>query len=320
MLIRVLIQKLVGLIAFLLLASVFIFLIVDVLPGDPAELMLGTDARPDTLLALRHQLGLDQPLPVQYAAWISGFLRFDFGTSMTYATPVLTLIAERLPVSVPLAVMSLALTTMIAIPLGVLSARQPGSALDRSIRIGLQLALALPNIWLALLLIMSFAVGLHWLPAGGFAGWKSGAWLAFKSLLLPLLALAIPQAAILARIVRAEMLDKAQELFVLGARARGLSEKNILWHHILPNAMLPVLSIMGLQFAFLIAGTVIIETVFSLPGLGRLIFQAITQRDLPLIKGVAMLLVGGVIFINQLVDLLAALIDPRIRRQSGASS
>ena len=319
MLIRVFIRKLVGLIAFLLLASVLIFLIVNVLPGDPATLMLGTDARPDTLQALRHQLGLDQPLLIQYASWVLGFLRFDFGTSMTYATPVLTLIAERLPVSLPLAVMSLALTVVIAIPLGALSAHHDGSTLDRVIKSGLQLALALPNIWLALLLIMIFAVGLHWLPAGGFAGWKSGV-IAFKSLLLPLLALSIPQAAILARIVRAEMRDKAQELFVLGARARGLSEQDILWHHILPNALLPVLSVMGLQFAFLIAGTVIIETVFSLPGLGRLIFQAITQRDLPVIKGVAMLLVGSVILVNQLVDFLAALIDPRLRRQSGASS
>jgi peptide/nickel transport system permease protein len=319
MLIRVFIRKLVGLIAFLLLASVLIFLIVNVLPGDPATLMLGTDARPDTLQALRHQLGLDQPLLIQYASWVLGFLRFDFGTSMTYATPVLTLIAERLPVSLPLAVMSLALTVVIAIPLGALSAHHDGSTLDRVIKSGLQLALALPNIWLALLLIMIFAVGLHWLPAGGFAGWKSGV-IAFKSLLLPLLALAIPQAAILARIVRAEMRDKAQELFVLGARARGLSEQDILWHHILPNALLPVLSVMGLQFAFLIAGTVIIETVFSLPGLGRLIFQAITQRDLPVIKGVAMLLVGSVILVNQLVDFLAALIDPRLRRQGGTSS
>jgi peptide/nickel transport system permease protein len=319
MLIRVFIQKLAGLIAFLLLASVLIFLIVDVLPGDPAALMLGTDARPDTLQALRHQLGLDQPLVVQYASWIIGLLHFDFGTSMTYATPVLTLIAERLPVSLPLAMLSLALTVVIAIPLGALSAHHHGSTLDRVIKNGLQLALALPNIWLALLLIMIFAVGLHWLPAGGFAGWKSGI-MALKSLLLPLLALAIPQAAILARIVRAEIRDKAQENFVSGARARGLSEKDILWHHILPNAMLPVLSVIGLQFAFLIAGTVIIETVFSLPGLGRLIFQSITQRDLPVIKGVAMLLVGSVILVNQAVDLLATLIDPRLRRQSGGSA
>ena len=155
---------------------------------------------------------------------------------------------------------------------------------------------------------------LHWFPAGGFPGWKNGSVGALKSLFLPVLALAFPQAAILARIVRSEMRDKAQENFVLGARARGLPEKDILWHHILPNAMLPVLSIMGLQFSFLIAGTVIIETAFSLPGLGRLIFQAITQRDLPLIKGAAMLLVGSVILVNAVVDFLAVLIDPRLRQ------
>ena len=319
MVIRILIRKLAGLALFLALASLFIFLIVDVLPGDPAELMLGTDARADTLQALRHQLGLDQPLALQYLSWISGLLHFDFGTSMTYGTPVLSLIGERLPVSLPLAVMALALTTLLAIPLGALSAQHYGSRLDHAIKTGFQLTLALPNIWLALLLIMIFAVSLHWFPAGGFAGWKSGLFLGLKSLFLPVLALALPQAAILARIVRAEMRDKAQENFVLGARARGLSENDILWHHILPNAMLPVLSIMGLQFSFLIAGTVIIETVFSLPGLGRLIFQAITQRDLPLIKGTAMLLVGSVILVNYIVDLMATLLDPRLRRSGAAA-
>lgn len=320
MVIRILIRKLAGLALFLALASVMIFLIVDVLPGDPAELMLGTDARPDTLAALRHQLGLDQSLLVQYLSWVSALLRFDLGTSMTYATPVASLIAERLPVSLPLAIMALALTILLAIPLGALSAQHYGSRLDHAIKIGFQLTLALPNIWLALLLIMVFAVSLHWFPAGGFPGWKNGSVGALKSLFLPVLALAFPQAAILARIVRSEMRDKAQENFVLGARARGLPEKDILRHHILPNAMLPVLSIMGLQFSFLIAGTVIIETAFSLPGLGRLIFQAITQRDLPLIKGAAMLLVGSVILVNAVVDFLAVLIDPRLRRQSGAAA
>ena len=319
MVIRILIRKLAGLVLFLALASLLIFLIVDVLPGDPAELMLGTDARPDTLQALRHQLGLDRSLIIQYVSWIGGLLRFDLGTSMTYATPVLTLIAERLPVSLPLAIMALALTTLLAIPLGALSAQHYGSRLDHAIKTGFQLTLALPNIWLALLLIMIFAVSLHWFPAGGFAGWKSGSLIALKSLFLPVLALALPQAAILARIVRAEMRDKAQENFVLGARARGLSERDILWHHILPNALLPVLSIMGLQFSFLLAGTVIIETVFSLPGLGRLIFQAITQRDLPLIKGAAMLLVGSVILVNYIVDLIATLVDPRLRRIGAAA-
>ena len=320
MLIRVLCQRLIGLFGFFILASIVIFLVVDVLPGDPAMLMLGTDARPDTLNALRHQLGLDKPLIIQYFSWVLGLLRLDFGTSMTYATPVLTLIAERLPISLPLAALSLILTALLAIPLGALAGSKKDTATDRLIRIAMQISLAIPNIWLAIVLVLIFAVSLHWLPAGGFAGWGAGVWPALKSLLLPLLALAVPQAAILARIVRAEVIDKSQENFVLGARARGLSEKAILRRHILPNAMLPVLSVMGLQCAFLIAGTVIVETGFSLPGIGRLIFQAINQRDMPVVKGVAMLLVGSVILINAAVDFVATLIDPRLRRRSEALS
>ena len=318
MLIRVLSQRLIGLFGFFVLASIVIFLVVDVLPGDPATLMLGTDARPDTLNALRHQLGLDKPLIIQYFSWASGLVRLDFGTSMTYATPVLTLIAERLPISLPLAAFSLILTALIAIPFGALAGLKKGAATDRIIRSGMQISLAIPNIWLAIVLVLIFAVSLHWLPAGGFPGWGAGVWPAVRSLLLPMVALAVPQAAILARIVRAEVIDKSQENFVLGARARGLSDQAILLRHILPNAMLPVLSVMGLQCAFLIAGTVIVETGFSLPGLGRLIFQAINQRDMPVVKGVAMLLVGSVILINSVVDLAATLIDPRLRRRGEA--
>lgn len=312
---RLIAQKLLTVTLFFFVATLVIFLIVDILPGDPAEMMLGTNARPDTLAALRHELGLDRPNLHQYAAWILGIVHFDFGTSMTYATPVTTLIAERLPVSLPLAVSALLLTAVLALPFGAWAAQQAHRPTDRIIRTGMQILLALPNMWIALILILIFAVTLHWVPAGGFPGWQKGLLEASKSLILPLFALALPQAAILARIARAEILDKAQDNFVLGARARGLTESDILIRHILPNALLPILSVMGLQFAFLLAGTIIIETTFSLPGLGRLIFQSVTQRDLPVIKGAALCLVGSVMIINTCVDALQILIDPRLRRR-----
>ncbi len=298
----------------LLIASAVIFSITQILPGDPAELILGINAEEDTLAALRNQLGLNAPAHERYLHWIGGILTGDFGTSYTYSVPVAELIMERLWVSLPLAIMALILSTVIAIPVGVLAAARHNKFTDVSIMTVTQLGIAIPNFWFAMLLVIVFSITLHWFPAGGFAGWENGIIAVIHSLLLPAVALALPQASILARIMRSALLDVLQEDYMRTARAKGLSESAVLWHHGVRNAFIPVLTILGLQFSFLIAGTIIIENIFYLPGLGRLIFQAITQRDLIVLQGLVLLLVASVIFVNLLVDIAYAIADPRIKR------
>jgi peptide/nickel transport system permease protein len=303
-------------IATLLVASVVVFSVLEILPGDPALLMLGMNATPEALDTLREQMGLDQPILVRYLSWVTGLLTGDFGNSYTYSSPVIDLIAERAVVSLPLAVIALLLSTAIAIPVGIFAAARRGRAADASVMGVTQFGVAVPNFWFALLLIYIFAVWLRLVPAGGFPGWNSGIWPGIKSLILPAIALALPQAAILARVTRSAMLDVLGEDYIRTARAKGMPRRKVLWRHALRNAMIPVLTILGLQFAFLLAGTIIIENVFYLPGLGRLVFQAITQRDLIVVEGVVMLLVASVILVNLLVDLAYAVVDPRLRRRA----
>ena len=305
-------RVLIGL-ATLVFASLVVFAVMEVLPGDPAQIMLGMSSSPESLANLRSQMGLDQPLVWRYLSWIGGLLTGDFGRSYTYSAPVADLIRERLVVSLPLALISLVLSTVIAIPVGIYSAARRGRLPDTLSMGTAQLGVAIPNFWFALLLIYAFAVWLRWLPAGGFPGWSGGVWNGIKSLILPSIALALPQAAILARVTRSALLDVLGEDYIRTARAKGLPRGRVLRRHALRNAMIPVLTILGLQFAFLLAGTIIIENVFYLPGLGRLIFQAITQRDLIVVEGVVMLLVAAVIIVNILVDLAYALVDPRLR-------
>ncbi len=297
----------------LLLASVVVFAVMEVLPGDPAMLMLGMNASPDALEALRLEMGMHDPLVLRYLSWIGGLAVGDFGRSVTYSSPVIDLIAERAAVSLPLALLSLVLSTAIAIPVGIFAAARRGSVGDLSVMGVTQIGVAVPNFWFALLLVYLFAVWLRLVPAGGFPGWGAGLWPATKALVLPAVALALPQAAILARVTRGAMLEVLGEDYIRTARAKGMPRRTVLWRHALRNAMIPVLTILGLQFAFLLAGTIIIENVFYLPGIGRLVFQAITQRDLIVVEGVIMLLVASVVVVNLLVDLAYAAIDPRLR-------
>jgi peptide/nickel transport system permease protein len=275
--------------------------------------MLGMNASAEQVAQLRHQMGLDAPLLSRYLHWTGGLLNLDFGQSYTYSVPVIDLVAERMAVSLPLALIALALSAIIAIPVGLYSASRRGGTGDTIAMGTAQLGVAMPNFWFALLLIYLFAVWLHWVPAGGFPGWDAGIGPALKSLALPALALALPQAAILARVARSALIEVLSEDYIRTARAKGMPRRAVLWRHALRNAMIPVLTIMGLQFAFLLAGTIIIENVFYLPGLGRLVFQAINQRDLIVVESVVMLLVAIVIVVNLLVDLSYALIDPRLR-------
>jgi peptide/nickel transport system permease protein len=309
----VLLRRLTILLATLLAASAVVFCVMQILPGDPAAFVLGTGARPDTLAALRHQMGIDQGPLLQYAHWVGGLATLDLGRSYTYDVPVATLIGERVLVSLPLAGIAIVASTALAIPLGVWAAARRGRAADAALMGAAQVGVAVPNFWLGLLLILLFAIRLAWLPAGGFPGWSAGAWPALRALLLPAAALALPQAAVLARVTRAAVLDVLGEDFIRTARAKGLSRRAALWRHAVPNALIPVVTIIGLQFSFLLAGTVIVEQVFSLPGLGRLLFQAIAQRDLTVVQDLVVLLAFSVIVVNFCVDLAYAALDPRLR-------
>ncbi|MDD9909609.1 MAG: ABC transporter permease [Ahrensia sp.] len=311
-----LIRKLAWAIATLAVASLIIFFALEVVPGDPAQVMLGINATDEAVAALREQLGLNRPPIERYFAWIGGMVVGDFGTSYTFAEPVTDLVVERVVVSLPLALLALALSTLIAIPVGLFAAAKRGSLADTSIMGLTQLGIAIPNFWFALLMVYVLAIWLQLVPAGGFPGWDTGLGSALSALLLPAIALALPQAAILARVTRSALLETLGEDYIRTARAKGLSHRATLWNHALRNALIPVLTIMGLQFAYLLAGTIIIENVFYLPGLGRLVFQAIALRDLIVVESVVMMLVATVIAINFLVDLAYLWVDPRLRSRT----
>jgi peptide/nickel transport system substrate-binding protein len=313
-----LVQRVAVLLATLLAATAVVFVIVQVVPGDPVRYMMGLQADPDTVAALRHQLGLDAAPWHRYLSWIGGLLHADFGISYTYRIPVRALVAERLQVSLPLAIYALLLSTVLAFCAGLFAAARRGRAGDTMLSGITQLGLAVPNFWLGMLLVLLFAVELHWISAGGFPGWEAGFWTAMKALTLPAVALAMPQAAILSRVLRGALIDTLHEDYIRTARAKGAGGREVLWRHALPNALVPVLTILGMQFSFLLAGGVIIENVFFLPGLGRLVFQAIVQRDLIVVQSVVLILVFAVVSVTFLVDLAYVLVNPQLRAANGA--
>ena len=300
----------------LIVAILVIFTCIEIVPGDSASFMLGINAQPDTIQALRVELGLDQSLVQRYLGWVGGLLGGEMGTSYTYRTPVSDIVKDRLQVSLPLALYALTLTVVVAFPVGILAAARRGSVTDITVMGATQLGVAIPNFWFAILMVILFAINLRWFSAGGFPGWDAGIFPAMKALTLPAIALALPQASILARVMRSSLLDTLSEDYMRTARAKGLTRRQVLWRHALRNAMIPVLTIIGLQFSFLLAGAIIIENVFFLPGLGRLVFQAITQRDLIVVESVVMLLVFAVILLNFFVDIAYAWVDPRLRLRS----
>ena len=312
---RFALRRTVSLAMTLLAASLIIFIAIEVVPGDPASYMLGLNAQPETIAALREELGLNVSKPRRYLDWVSGMLRGDFGTSYTYRTEIAPMIADRLVISLPLALYALLLSTLIAFPAGVIAATRRGSGADLAIMGSTQVGIALPNFWFAMLLVSLFAIKLRWFASGGFPGWDSGLLSGIKALTLPAIALALPQASILARVMRSSLLDTLGEDFIRTARAKGLTARQALWRHALRNALIPVLTIIGLQFSFLLAGAVIIENIFYLPGLGRLIFQSLTQRDLVVVESVVMLLVFAVVVVTFIVDVAYAAVDPRLRRR-----
>ena len=310
-------KRLLTFLATLAVASVLVFAVLELLPGNVAQVMLGETATPEATAALERKLGLDRPAPQRYARWISGLLQGRTANSFSYDTPTAELIAERLQVTLPLAALAMGLTTALALALGIFAASRHNQIGDVGVMAASQIGIAIPSFWFAILLILLFAVKLQWVSAGGFPGWteEAGGGLldGLKSLLLPAIALALVQAAILARVTRSAVLEVMREDFVRTARAKGLSRRATLWNHVLRNAMIPVLTIMGLQFANLITGTIVVENVFVLPGIGRLVFQAIANRDLVVVRDVVMLLVAMVVVVNFCVDVLYALVDPRLK-------
>ncbi len=297
----------------LLLGSVLVFLALNALPGDPALVMLGLDARPDAVALLHHRLGLDVPLPLRYLRWIGGLATLRLGASITYGVPVAQLLADRLQVTLPLAGVALLLSVAIGVPVGVAAAARQGRASDTAIMLAAQLFKAIPDFWGGVLLILLFSLALRWLPSGGFPGWAPSPAAALRALLLPALALALPQAAILARLMRSATIAALSEDFIRTARAKGLGVGATLWRHAVPNALLPVVTLIGIQFPLLLTGTIIVETVFDLPGLGRLLLDAINQRDLPVVQDLVVLLVAIVLLVNLAVDLVSLRLDPRLR-------
>ncbi len=299
--------------ATLLFVSILVFAVIRVLPGDPALIMLGIEASPDAVARLRHSLGLDRPVPVQYAQWIGRALVGDLGRSIQYDVPVSGLILSRLQVTLPLTVLAGGFMVLAAIPLGVFAATRHRRWGDYLTMVVSQLGIAVPGFWAGLLLILLFSVKLGWVQAGGFDGWGQGVWPAVRSLLLPAAALGLFQFAVLARTTRSAVLEVLREEYVKTARAKGVAESGVLFRHALSNAMIPVLTVAGIQLGQLMAGSIILESVFYLPGLGRLALGAINARDLPVVQGVVLFVASLIVTINVAVDVLYGFLDPRIR-------
>ena len=311
------VQRFISFFITLAVTSVVVFGVLEWLPGNAAQVILGETATPESLAAMEEKLGLNQPALTRYLQWTGGLLQGQSGISISYETPTAVLMLERMQVTLPLAVMAMGITVILALSLGLFAASQKNKVGDVGVMTLSQLGLALPNFWLAILLILLFAVHLQWVSAGGFPGWSEadggGIVAGISALILPALALAAVQTAILTRVTRSAVIDTLSEDYVRTARAKGLSKQQVLWGHVLRNAMIPVITVMGLQFGNLMTSAIVIENVFVLPGIGRLIFQAIANRDLIVVRDVVMLLSAMVILINFLIDLLYAWIDPRLK-------
>ena len=285
--------------------SSLVFLLIHLVPGDPVEVMVGESAQPADRAALRHALGLDQPVAVQLLDYFSGLLRFDLGTSLHTQRPIADLLLERLPATIELTIAALLIAVAIAFPLGVLSAVRKDSGWDHSARVVSLLGISIPHFWLGPLLILVFSLWLGWLPVSGREG--------MASLVLPALTLGTALAAILSRMVRATLLETLGEDYVRTARAKGLAEHAVILRHALRNALLPVITVLGLQLGALLGGAIVTEMVFSWPGLGQLTIEAIHRRDYPVVQACVLLISVTYVGVNTLTDLAYAWLDPRVR-------
>jgi peptide/nickel transport system permease protein len=288
----------------LLGVATLVFSLIHLIPGDPVEVMLGTGAGAADVEGLRHQLGLDRPLLEQYAAFLRGLLKADLGMSLRYRDPVASLLAERYPATLALALCSLILALAVALPAGIASALRPGGRLDRFVTLVSALALSLPSFWLGPILILLFAIWLDWLPVSGMDS--------PVAVVLPAVTLALSLAALLTRLVRAALAEEIGAPYVRSARSRGLPRTRAVVRHALRNALPPVLTVTGLQLGSLLTGAILTETIFAWPGLGRLLIQAIAHRDYPLVQGCVLLIAATYISVNLAVDLMHGILDPRV--------
>ena len=297
----------------LFFVSVLVFVVIRILPGDAAMIILGTEGSPEAVARLRASMGLDRPFAVQYLEWIGRAARGDLGRSIQYDVPVAGLILSRMSVTLPLTLLAAGLMVVTAVPVGVFAAtrhRRWGDYLAMTLS---QLGVAVPAFWAGLLLILLFSVKLGWVQSGGFDGWSQGVWRALRSLILPAAALGFFQFAVLARTTRSAVLEVLREEYMKTARAKGVAEGGVLFRHALRNAMIPVITVAGIQLGQLMAGSIVLETVFYLPGLGRLAIGAISARDLPVVQGVVLFVASMIVLINVAVDVLYGFLDPRIR-------
>lgn len=313
---RYVVNRLLAAIPTLLLAAILVFSIVHLIPGDPAELLLGDTATPQAITALREEMGLNRPIIVQFGYWLSDAVRFDLGESIFFRQPVVDVIIDGAETSILLALMTLTWIVCLGIPIGVAAAAHNGTWIDQTLSGAAMLGASIPTFWLGLYLILIFAVGLGWLPSSGYPSiFEAGGLSNLKHLLLPSLALAAPNAALIIRLTRSSMVDILHEDHVRTARAKGLHPVAVLYHHVLRNALIGIISALGITFATLISEAVVTETVFALPGIGRLVVQSVLRRDYPVIQGVILTIVVVYILINLAVDILSAVLDPRIRLQ-----
>ena len=307
------IKRLIAMLPVLVLVSLIVFTIIHLTPGDPALIMLGEEATPQALAALRHELGLDQPLPVQYLVWLSHVLRGDLGRSIRTNQPVIEAIMQRLPVTLELTIVAMIISMIVAIPAGIISATRRNSASDLISTTLALLGVSMPSFFLAILLIFVFSLKVRWLPPMGYTPFQKGVWENLRGMILPAITLGTAAMAIVARLTRSTLLEALQQDYVRTARAKGLREQAVIYGHALKNAMIPITTILGLQIGFLLGGAVITETIFALPGVGRLVVASIFERDFPLVQGVVLFLALMHLVVNLIVDLLYAYLDPRIR-------
>ncbi len=303
--IRFLIRRLILTIPVLFGVATLVFSLIHLVPGDPVVAMLGETAAPEDVARLRRQLGLDRPLPVQYAAFLGGIARGDLGTSLRTNQPVVSAITDRMPATFELAIAAMLVAIVVAIPLGIIAAVRAGTHVDHAATTVALVGISMPNFWLGPLLAILFAVQLGWLPVSGRG--------TAAHLVLPALTLGAPLAAVLARITRASVLEELRELYVLAARARGVSRARAVLRHAFRNSLIPIVTVLGLQFGAVLTGAVITETIFAWPGVGRLLIQSITARDYPAVQGCILLIAGTYVTMNLMIDVVYGFLDPRIR-------
>lgn len=314
--VRVILKRLGGALAVLFVVTLATFVALHVIPGDAATLALGTDATPEKLAAMRAAMGTDRPLPEQYVDWLGGVFTGNWGTSSMYGSDVWSVIAPTLPVTLTLAVYSMVIALVVSLVLGVASALRPGSLIDAFARTLMQLTSSIPGFWLGILLMLLFAAHLGWFPVSGYVPASEGLGASLASLTLPAIALATGECGVLIRIVRSSMLSALSQDYMLSTQVKGLSRLRAVAVYALRSALVAPLTVVGMQFAKLVGGTVVIEKVFALPGLGRLLLTSVEQRDVMLLQGIVLFVTCAVVIITLVTDILVMVANPAVKDQS----